>query len=150
MTLISFNVEEKKGGEMVILKSSYRTPYFLEWKLLFTTSSIQNHMPSKIKTERKRYIAFKVHSPRIISRNEFIAAIREYILSKNDWNRIKPWLTIFENNEGILRCVHTNKDEAIHLLTSINAVGKEKIPVNVETLGTSGTIKKAKRNYLGK
>jgi RNase P/RNase MRP subunit POP5 len=120
------------------------------WKSLFTTSSIQNRMPSKIKNERRRYIAFRIHSPRIISRNEFIAAIREHIPSKEDWDRMKPWLTVFENNEGILRCVHTNKDKATSLLTSIKIISRDKIPIKVETLGISGTIKKAKRNYLSK
>ncbi|MEE9150570.1 MAG: Rpp14/Pop5 family protein [Thermoplasmata archaeon] len=107
-------------------------------------------MPSKIRTERKRYMAFRVHSPRTISRKEFIAAIRENIPSNDAWNRIKPWLTIFEDNEGILRCVHTSKDETIDLLTSIKTIGREKMAIKVETLGVSGTIKKAKRKFLGK
>ena len=105
-------------------------------------------MPSKIKADRKRYIAFKVHSSRNLSRNELISAIREKVINNESWVKIKPWLTIFEDNEGILRCVHINKDEAIKLLTSIKIVGKEKMPVRVETLGTSGTIKQAKRKYL--
>lgn len=63
---------------------------------------------------------------------------------------MKPWLTVFEHNKGILRCVHTYKDEAIGLLTSIKTMGGEKMPIKVETLGTSGTIKKAKRKYLGR
>lgn len=63
---------------------------------------------------------------------------------------MKPWLTVFKNNEGILRCVHTNKDKAANLLTSIKTIGRDKIPIKVETLGISGTIKKAKRNYLSK
>lgn len=107
-------------------------------------------MPSKIKNERKRYIAFRIHSPRIILRNEFIAAIREHISSKEDLDKMKPWLTVFENNKGILRCVHTNKDKATSLLTSIKTIGRDMIPIKIETLGISGTIKKAKRNYLGK
>ena len=118
------------------------------WKLLFTTSTIQNYMPSKIKVDRKRYIAFKVYSSRTLSRNELISAIREKVKNNESWVNMKPWLTIFEDNEGILRCVHTNKDEAVKLLTSIKIVGKENMPVRVETLGTSGTIKQAKRKYL--
>ncbi len=106
------------------------------------------NMPSKIKTERKRYIAFKITAPRVISRKELISTIREKVKNNESWVKIKPWLTIFEDNEGILRCVHTNKDEAVKLLTSIKIVGKEKMPVSVETLGTSGTIKQAKRKYL--
>jgi RNase P/RNase MRP subunit POP5 len=120
----------------------------IPWKSLFTTSTIQKYMPSKIKTDRKRYIAFKITAPRVISRKELISTIREKVKSNESWGKMKPWLTIFEDNEGILRCVHTNKDEAVKLLTSIKIVGKEKMPVRVETLGTSGTIKQAKRKYL--
>lgn len=105
-------------------------------------------MTSSIERERKRYIAFKITAPQVISRNELISAIREKVKSNESWGNMKPWLTIFEDNVGILRCVHTYKDEAVKLLTSIKIVGKEKMPVNVETLGTSGTIKQAKRKYL--
>ncbi len=105
-------------------------------------------MPSKARTPRKRYIAFKITAPRTISRKEFIVSIRQSIPDKNSWERIEPWLTVFEDNEGILRCTHTSKDEAIELLTSIKTVGRERIPVKIETLGASGTIKKAKRKYL--
>jgi RNase P/RNase MRP subunit POP5 len=75
--------------------------------------------------------------------------MRHNIHDKNSWERIKPWLTIFEENKGILRCAHTSKQEAVELLTSIRRVGKENMPVRIETLGTSGTIKKAKKKFLG-
>ena len=79
---------------------------------------------------------------------EFIAAIREDLPDRNSWDRVEPWLTVFENNEGILRCAHGFKEEAMELLASIRTIGREKIPVTVETLGTSGTIKRAKKKYL--
>lgn len=118
------------------------------WKPLFTKTSIPNRMPPKTERDRKRYIAFKVHSPRLILRNEFKVAIKGKISDRNTLNRIKPWLTVFNDNEGILRCSHSAKDEAIELLNSIKVIGREKVGVRVETLGTSGTIKKAKRRYL--
>ncbi len=98
----------------------------------------------KSQRDKKRYIAFKVHAPRSISRKEFIAAIRANIKDNNSWNTMKPWLTVFGDNAGILRCTHTAKDEAIALLGSVSYVGREKTEVKVETLTTSGTIKKAK------
>ncbi len=107
-------------------------------------------MPSKSIKPRKRYIAFKVHAPRTISRKEVIAAIRRNTQDKNTWDRVRPWLTVFDNNEGIVRCVHTAKDEAIELLSSIKVMGMERVPITVETLGTSGTIKNAKRRFIGK
>ena len=105
-------------------------------------------MTKKSRVIRKRYIAFRITAPRLISRNELISAIRENIKHKKSWNNMKPWLTIFENNQGILSCVHTSKSEAIELLSSLKAVGREKVPIKVETLGTSGTIKKARNGYL--
>lgn len=101
-------------------------------------------MPIKSQRDKKRYIAFKIHAPRSITRKEFIAAIRGNIKDNNSWNNMKPWLTVFGDNAGILRCTHSAKDEAIVLLGSISYVGREKIDVKVETLTTSGTIKKAK------
>jgi RNase P/RNase MRP subunit POP5 len=101
-------------------------------------------MPIKSQRDKKRYIAFKVHAPRQVTRKEFIAAIRGNIKNNNSWNTMKPWLTVFGDNRGVLRCTHSAKDEAKALLGSISHVGKEKTEVKVETLTTSGTIKKAK------
>jgi RNase P/RNase MRP subunit POP5 len=106
-------------------------------------------MSSKNKKPRKRYIAFRITAPCRISRKEFISAIRKNVQEKDQWERVEPWLTVFENNEGILRCVHTAKDEALEILASIENIGSENVKVKVETLGTSGTIKKAKLHYLG-
>ncbi len=105
-------------------------------------------MPGKNKKTRKRYIAFKIHASRTITRKEFIAAIRSSVSDRNSWDRIKPWLTTFEDNCGILRCTHIAKDEALLLLSSIDVVGRERIPIKVETIYTSGTIKKAKGKII--
>jgi RNase P/RNase MRP subunit POP5 len=105
-------------------------------------------MTASDKTTRKRYIAFQINAPRTISRSEFIYAIRDREKSNEYKEGIKPWLTVFDNNQGILRCAHTKKDEAVRLLSSIKSVGREKMPVKVITLGTSGTIKTARRRYL--
>jgi RNase P/RNase MRP subunit POP5 len=106
-------------------------------------------MPAKDKKPRKRYIAFKVNAPCEISRKDFISAIRKKVTDQNQWERVEPWLTVFENNEGILRCIHKARDEAVEILTSIKNIGMENVKITVETLGTSGTIKKAKLRYLG-
>jgi RNase P/RNase MRP subunit POP5 len=106
-------------------------------------------MPKTDKILRKRYIAFSVEAPRDISRKEFITAIRKNAQGQDKWEKMEPWLTVFENNKGILRCRHTGCEEAIFLLTSIESIGKEDVKIKVKTLGTSGTIKKAKSRYLG-
>ncbi|UCE73509.1 MAG: hypothetical protein JSV56_10835, partial [Methanomassiliicoccales archaeon] len=74
---------------------------------------------------------------------------RKNVSSKDALLKIEPWLTVFKDNEGILRCVHSARDEAIKLLKSIEVVGRDSIKIKVEPLGTSGTIKKAKMRYLG-
>lgn len=106
------------------------------------------HMPSKAHRDKKRYIAFTIHAPRDITRKEFIAAIRQGTNDQEQWERMKPWLTVFEDNCGILRCFYLSKDEAIQLLTSIRHIGRERVPVSVITLGTSGSIKKVKMKFL--
>ncbi len=58
----------------------------------------------------------------------------------------RPWLTAFRDNRGILRCSHTDKETAIEMLSGITEVGEERLKVNIETLVTSGTIKKAKES----
>ena len=45
----------------------------------------------------------------------------------------------FEENKGIVKCNHIEKDNTINLLRSINKISTYKI--KVDTLGTSGTIK---------
>ena len=105
-------------------------------------------MPSKAPRDKKRYIAFRIEAPREITRKEFIGAIRQGVPEKVQWEQMKPWLTVFEDNCGILRCFYLFKDEAIELLNSITHVGLERVAVSVTTLGTSGSIKKAKLKFL--
>jgi len=104
-------------------------------------------MSSKARRDKKRYIAFRIEAPREITRKEFIGAIRQGVPEKETWEQMKPWLTVFEGNFGILRCFYLSKDEAIHLLNSITHIGRERVPVSVTTLGTSGSIKKAKSKF---
>ncbi len=61
-------------------------------------------------------------------------------------NEGRPWLTAFQDNRGILRCSHTEKDIAIEMLKSVTEIGEERLEVTIETLVTSGTIKKAKES----
>ncbi len=83
---------------------------------------------------RKRYIAF--HLDGDTSKKPLIEAIK-----KRDFDEI-PWLIYFDGEYGILRCGHLEKEKAIDLLRSIKRVGDNK--VKIETIATSGTIKKIK------
>jgi RNase P/RNase MRP subunit POP5 len=72
-----------------------------------------------------------------------------------------PWVIMIDNNFGLIRCAHTDKDRTIKFLTSITElIHREqgegnnrdgvKIKVKIYTLGTTGTIKSAKAKYFRK
>lgn len=58
----------------------------------------------------------------------------------------RPRLVRFTGTEGIVRCGHRAKERVIDALRSIRTVGGQH--ATVETLGTSGTIRKATKKYL--
>ena len=100
-----------------------------------------------VKEYRRRYIVFEIDAPRPVERWEFIKAVerRASQMGLDNRDEGRPWLTAFRDNRGIIRCAHTEKENAIELLTSITEVGEHsELKVNVKTLKTSGTIKKAK------
>ncbi len=97
---------------------------------------------------RKRYIAFEVYSKRDINRREMDYAIQQFSKQLPEEMTMKPILTVFKYNRGIVLCSHIDKEKTIEMLRSIDVVGRERIEVEVRTLGTSGTIKGAKRYLL--
>ena len=58
----------------------------------------------------------------------------------------RPWLTAFQDNRGIMRCCHTDKEKCIEMLKEVTEVGDERLKITIDTLVTSGTIKKAKES----
>lgn len=102
-----------------------------------------------VKEYRQRYIVFEIDAPRTLERWELIKALQQRASQMGLDNNMagRPWLTAFEGNRGILRCAHTEKDNAIELLSSITEVGEDnELKVEIRTLKTSGTIKKAKES----
>ena len=95
---------------------------------------------------RRRYIVFTIDAPRIIERWELIKEFqrRGSQMGLDQKEEERPWLTAFQDNRGILRCSHTDKEIAIELLNGITEIGEERLKVKITTLKTSGTIKKAK------
>ena len=61
-----------------------------------------------------------------------------------------PWVISIMNNYGLIRCHHLDKDKLIELLLSLKWAGKVKIPVKIQTIGTTGTIRSARKKYLDK
>ncbi len=87
---------------------------------------------------RQRYVAFMIEGGET-DRRGMIEAIRDEF-SRKEYDEIKPWLTVFEEDRGIVRCKHTGKKRAIEILNEIEVGGGK-----VKTIKTSGTIKKAKK-----
>ncbi len=88
--------------------------------------------------DRQRYIAFIIEGGKT-DRRGMIDAIRSEF-SRQEYEEIKPWLTVFEGDKGIVRCKHTGKERAIEILNDM-LIDDGK----VRTITTSGTIKKAKK-----
>jgi RNase P/RNase MRP subunit POP5 len=100
-----------------------------------------------VKEFRHRYIVFEIEAPRQVERWELIKEFQRRSSQLGmDGDENRPWLTAFQNNRGILRCSHCEKDKAIGLLTGITEVGDERLKVKIKTITTSGTIRKAKES----
>ncbi len=95
---------------------------------------------------RKRYIAFRIDAPRNIERWELIKVLQNKAMEMGmaGDGQARPWLTVYRDNRGIMRCAHVDKEKAIELLVSVTEIGEDKLPVKIETIITSGTIKQAK------
>lgn len=88
--------------------------------------------------DRQRYIVFIIEGGKT-DRGGMIGAIRNEF-SKEEYDEIKPWLTVFEEDRGIIRCKHTGKERAVEILNDMRVGGGD-----VKTVTTSGTMKKAKK-----
>ena len=56
------------------------------------------------------------------------------------------YLVRFDGQNGILKCNHVEKDNAIRLLNEIKMVSSKQ--VDIETIGTSGTIKSLIKKHM--
>ena len=86
------------------------------------------------RTYRRRYVAFRVNSPRPLQRREVVALLKSILDEK------APNTTLLTYNpetmKGILRCDHRNLNAVRSLLNS-SLQGS----VHITTLKTSGTLK---------
>ncbi len=77
--------------------------------------------------------------------SEVIGALREVFHHLGEMSR--PWLMSFEGGLGVVRCSHLDKERVIQLLNAIRTVGSREVKVN--SIGTSGTFRKALKKYVG-
>lgn len=89
---------------------------------------------------RYRYIAFRAEGPRAFSREEVLQAVHAL--------PDPLWLVSFESPEGLVRTTNVRKDDAVRALNGIDRIAG--LAARVETLGTSGTIRRATEKYLGR
>ena len=66
-------------------------------------------------------------------------------LFKKKYNDLGIYLIRFDGFTGIVKCNHTEKENTIRLLNSIKKISSHK--VDIETFGTSGTIKSLLKKY---
>ena len=96
---------------------------------------------------RKRYIGFKIIGDKT-NFSELDKTIKEKCKEKlgKEPREIYLKLIKFKNNYGIIRCKHTEKENIIKLLRSIEKIGNKS--VKIETIATSGTIKALIRKHM--
>ncbi|MCK4457967.1 MAG: hypothetical protein KAW39_09545 [Thermoplasmata archaeon] len=99
------------------------------------------------KVGRKRYIVFSVHTESELSHGDFERAAILLLREKGTLRTVRPKLIDFDDGAGILRCAHTGRDEAVDILNSMTNVMGTK--VRVETVKTSGTLRKAREIAKG-
>jgi len=102
-------------------------------------------VPLRRRAGRNRYIVFEIEGEGPFSLRNLIDAVGEGATEKGA-EEMRLRIVLLEGRKGILRCSHLWKEEAIELLRSIETIGGKR--VKVRTLGTSGTIRKAKRKYM--
>lgn len=96
-------------------------------------------MTVRDKSGRHRYIGFTVESQLRPGREDISRALSEA-------GRVAPGgpvqfnLTVFDGRRGIVKVSHIKKDAAIAALLSVKFAGRERSPVKVATVVTSGTI----------
>ncbi len=92
-------------------------------------------MTVREKQGRNRYVVFVVSPP--VDKGRFLAAL------KTARGPDRPWLVEYDGARGLVRCAHTAKDATIAFLNGLH-IGN----ASVRTVGTSGTIRKAREKFL--
>jgi len=104
--------------------------------------------------EKRRYVAFKVHCAKPLQELEINTVIWQSILNfLGELGAAEAGIYVLkglytpEKKIGLIRCSHTAVEHLRAALAMVSRMGNE--PVMIEVLGISGTIKAARRKYLG-
>ena len=110
---------------------------------------VQITMVVKEKIGRRRYIVFHIDTIATIDKKSLIYTINNRF-NGSEVFRTTPWVIFIRNNYGLVRCHHLDSKKTIELLGSIRQIVGVNQPVKIKTLGTTGTIKSARKKYLDK
>ena len=89
---------------------------------------------------RYRYVVFRIESEISFAESSVTEALAAAFAGR------APRLVVYRRNFGIVRCTNTTKEETIRALNAMRTIGRRQAAVR--TLGTSGTIRKAREKYL--
>jgi len=90
--------------------------------------------------QRFRYIVFRIQSEKIVTEQQIIDNL------ENNLAEFNFRLVYFDGQIGIVRSVHIAKQKTMAVLNATRYIGDVK--VEIKTIGSSGTIRKAKSKYL--
>lgn len=104
--------------------------------------------------EKRRYVAFKVHCAKPLQELDVNSAIYQAVLNfLGELGMAEASVFVLrgiytpEKKIGLIRCAHTSVEHVRAAVALASRVGEE--PIMIEVLGISGTIKAARRKYLG-
>lgn len=110
-------------------------------------------LPSSMR-KKKRYIAFEITGEENIEFPELVNAVWHSLLNlfgevktaeinfwmvKDSWNQ--------ETQRGLIKCNHNHVSEVRLALALLDRIGDSE--VSIRTMGVSGTMKAAKKKYMG-
>lgn len=103
--------------------------------------------------ERKRYVAFHVHSEAPLKREEVIRTVWNEVLDflgESTASEVNLWVMSFDeaSQKGFLACSHREVGKVKAVLALVSVVNGKK--VFIQALGVSGTIKALKRKFLNR
>lgn len=102
--------------------------------------------------DKVRYVAFRVEVDQDVPRQAMIQAIQQAgrHLDAEGFDAADVWLTRFDGARGIVRCRHRGAAFTRELLGGLDhiSIAKIDVPVRVETVGTSGTIRAVVQRHL--
>ena len=112
-----------------------------------------NPLPSTLR-ERHRYLVFEILSQKDFDLSVVVNAVWNAVLQligELGTSRSSLWIAnnLYDKKKrrGVIRCNHTSVEEVRAAISSIRQIQNE--PVIIRILGVTGTIKSAKRKYLG-